>query len=118
MDGIQFFDNFLEADAKAQRLRSLKERSQKAVNFDIKRCGNCYFWMKSKDCPKERNVNGWNKGPSCNGVACEKFQLEAYVAEVKIEKLEEVIADWNESEFETPEILITELVKMKEFQSA
>ena len=39
-----------------------------------KRCGDCDFWMKSSLCPEERNVNGWNKGPSMNGIPCSKFQ--------------------------------------------
>lgn len=39
-----------------------------------KRCGDCFFWMKSSLCPEERNVNGWNKGPSMSGIPCAKFQ--------------------------------------------
>ena len=37
------------------------------------RCGDCYLWMKSGQCPQERNVGGWNKGPSMNGSICERF---------------------------------------------
>ena len=46
------------------------------------KCGDCSFWMKSSECPQERNVNGWNKGPSMNGTPCEKF---APVAVAKLE---------------------------------
>lgn len=36
-------------------------------------CGDCDLWMKSSQCPKERNVNGRNQGPSCNTAKCVKF---------------------------------------------
>jgi hypothetical protein len=42
------------------------------------RCGNCDHWMKSRVCPKEKNVNGRNKGPSMNEFACELFSLKSY----------------------------------------
>lgn len=38
-----------------------------------KRCGDCDNWMKSRQCPQERNVNGRNRGPSMNGFICQKF---------------------------------------------
>ena len=37
-----------------------------------KRCGDCSLWMTSK-CPEEKNVNGWNRGPSMNGYTCHQF---------------------------------------------
>ena len=40
----------------------------------IKKCGDCFYWMKSNFCPKEKNVNGWNKGPNCNDIICSKFK--------------------------------------------
>jgi hypothetical protein len=41
-----------------------------------KRCGSsCYFWMKSKECPAEKNVGGMSRGPSCDGTPCQKFQV-------------------------------------------
>lgn len=51
-----------------------------------KRCGDCSFWMKSSDCPEERNVNGWNKGPSMNGIPCVKFQDTASPRPAKASK--------------------------------
>jgi hypothetical protein len=29
--------------------------------------------MKSRECPREHNVNGMSRGPSCNALACDKF---------------------------------------------
>lgn len=53
------------------------------------RCGNCFFWMKSSLCPKEHNVNGYARGPSCNGMACEKFE-RTETAEVALEEWEKL----------------------------
>lgn len=36
-------------------------------------CGDCQHWMKSRECPRERNVGGFSRGPSMNGPICEKF---------------------------------------------
>lgn len=37
-------------------------------------CGDCDHWMKSSKCPREKNINGWNHGPSMNGTICDQFQ--------------------------------------------
>lgn len=36
-------------------------------------CGDCSKWMKSSQCPAERNVNGRNVGPSMNAPRCAAF---------------------------------------------
>lgn len=38
------------------------------------RCGDCYWWMKSRDCPREVNVNGRYRGPSAGDTPCAKMQ--------------------------------------------
>ena len=49
------------------------------IKIRSRRCGDCYFWMKSSLCPRETNVNGWNRGPSMDDWPCEKFmQKEVY----------------------------------------
>lgn len=45
-----------------------------ALGSALPRCGECYWWMKSSDCPRERNVKGMNRGPSCNDATCDKFK--------------------------------------------
>ncbi len=37
------------------------------------RCGDCDNWMKSRQCPREHNVKGMSRGPSCNDYTCDKF---------------------------------------------
>ena len=43
----------------------------------MNKCGDCYYWMKSSECPRERNVKGRNRGPSISGSPCEKFRPDA-----------------------------------------
>jgi hypothetical protein len=43
-----------------------------------KRCGNCDKWMCSNLCPREKNVNGRNHGPSMNTLGCDLFSLKSY----------------------------------------
>ena len=44
--------------------------------FAKKRCGNCFYWMKRGSCPKEKNVNGYNRGPSIDAPPCSKFERD------------------------------------------
>lgn len=54
-------------DLQRKHMQHLRERAQK-------NCGHCYWWMKSRDCPREKNVGGMSRGPSCSGLPCEKFR--------------------------------------------
>jgi hypothetical protein len=40
----------------------------------LRKCGDCDKWMKSRECPRERNVNGMSRGPSCNDYQCDAFK--------------------------------------------
>lgn len=57
------------------------------------RCGDCDKWMKSRECPRERNVNGWNHGPSCNDYvfSCRSF-VEARSATARRARLQDELA--------------------------
>ena len=48
-------------------------------------CGSCDQWMKSNMCPKEHNANGYNRGPSMNGIKCEKFVEAPHITEWRTE---------------------------------
>lgn len=41
------------------------------------RCGGCHWWMKSRDCPQEHNVNGMSRGPSADAMPCGKFRANS-----------------------------------------
>jgi hypothetical protein len=58
-------------EAARYKLIGYNEAGEKIVDYP--RCGHCDHWMKSTDCPKEHNVNGWSRGPSCEGMPCSKF---------------------------------------------
>lgn len=45
-------------------------------------CGDCSKWMTS-DCPKEKNVNGRNRGPSMSEVICDKFSISFSAISIK-----------------------------------
>ena len=89
-------DGFIDAMTKASRLVDLKAKRSHAIQRAKPRCGNCNNWMKSSKCPKEVNVNGRSKGPSCEGFACPSFvedslhtdifkkQIAEYDAEIQL----------------------------------
>lgn len=69
-DGVfAFADAFSKATHRAARIREINAELLRTGN----RCGDCYFWMKSRDCPRERNVNGMSHGPSAGGLPCSKM---------------------------------------------
>ncbi|KPB83847.1 hypothetical protein BTW15_01440 [Pseudomonas syringae pv. tomato] len=71
----EHFDKFFDALGKAAHLAYLK-RERVRINSEARpKCGNCSFWMKSRQCPAEKNVNGQSRGPSCEGFACQKFEM-------------------------------------------
>lgn len=43
-------------------------------------CGDCDKWMKSRECPRERNVNGQTRGPSWGAPICGQFVEAASAA--------------------------------------
>lgn len=53
----------------------LRDKVAIANDASRKRCGSCYYWMKSRECPAERHVNGRSIGPSCEGRPCQKFKV-------------------------------------------
>ena len=44
-----------------------------AISSGLPRCGECSHWMKSRECPREHNVKGMSRGPSCDDRTCDKF---------------------------------------------
>ncbi len=70
---MNVFAIFDAAMAASEALHKEDERQREAF-ARRPRCGNCYFWLKSRDCPREKNVNGQSRGPSCNGSPCEKYR--------------------------------------------
>jgi len=74
-DGREIWDWAAKLSEHTQRLAKVQQL--KAEIAKPLRCGDCYWWMKSRDCPRERNVNGRNRGPSMNDWPCGKMQETA-----------------------------------------
>ena len=43
-------------------------------------CGDCDKWMKSRECPREHNVNGQTRGPSAGTPTCGQFVISRSAA--------------------------------------
>ena len=50
-------------------------------------CGDCYSWMKSRECPREKNVGGISRGPSCKEPICKQF-VETSLASARRKELQ------------------------------
>lgn len=86
------FDKAINAMRRVSLLAQLRDKVVSALAVDRRECGNCYFWMKSRDCPREHNINGRCRGPSCSDIACGKFQIQDRVLELKKQRIAEAIS--------------------------
>lgn len=62
-------DRFSEHVHTQDKIRKLRA----AVFQQGRTCGDCSNWMKSRLCPKERNVKGMTRGPSSGDLKCNQF---------------------------------------------
>lgn len=67
-------DKLIDAMCQASNLVHLKNERSRIQARARPRCGNCDHWMKSRECPAEKNVKGMGRGPSCEGIACTQFK--------------------------------------------
>lgn len=72
-------------------LVQLKDKVRDAAESTRPRCGSCQHWMKSRICPREKNVNGYSRGPSCNDLPCDKYLLSSRSAENTKRKCQEAV---------------------------
>jgi hypothetical protein len=77
MNCIDIMDAMNKASARLQDVAEYKVRCVNLRNEQGK-CGTCFWWMKSSFCPREKNVNGRNKGPSRGDLVmgCPQFYLD------------------------------------------
>lgn len=67
------FDIAIAASDEQARKQKRQEELQVLRNFARHECGSCDKWMKSRECPRERNVKGMSRGPSCKDYICSAF---------------------------------------------
>jgi hypothetical protein len=63
MNGIDIMDAMINASTRLQYIAEYRVRCVNLKNR-IGKCGSCSKWMKSGQCPHEKNINGMNRGPS------------------------------------------------------
>jgi hypothetical protein len=86
-DGGEIWDwasRFSEHIHRQARIREL------AADIARSGCGDCKNWMKSRECPKEHNVNGYSRGPSRNAPICSLFVEEPRTAELRQKRRDEL----------------------------
>ncbi len=79
-------DNIVSAFDRFSKIVQLKDMVSRARESAKPVCGSCYFWMKSRECPRERNVDGMSRGPSCEAPICGKFRQTNSSLEITAQK--------------------------------
>ena len=77
MNALVMFDAMNAASDSMHKAIKTKELRRKIAGIGS-RCGDCNHWMKSRTCPRERNVGGMSRGPSCDDVVmnCAVFVIK------------------------------------------
>lgn len=90
MDLRDQLDHAIGVMGRLSALAYIADLRKDLHEFNRPKCGDCFLWMKSRLCPKEHNVNGYTRGPNCNGAPCDKYQEVAYMADLRKEKEAEI----------------------------
>lgn len=84
------FAGFMRLSERTERLHKIRELRAK-IGRQGTECGDCDKWMKSSQCPKEHNVNGYSRGPSYSTPICKEFVEGKSTTEFR-EKLQKELA--------------------------
>lgn len=77
MDATSIFDAMNAFSDEMHRRIRQQEEFERLRESARPHCGGCYWWMKSRDCPRERNVGGISRGPGSGASPCAKFTASA-----------------------------------------
>lgn len=72
-DGREIWDWAGRLSKATQLAHDIRE-TQTKIRKLATTCGDCDKWMKSSECPAEKNVNGRNHGPSSQALKCAQFK--------------------------------------------
>lgn len=92
MDNVRAFDKAIDAMGRFSLLAQLKDKLVEVLQTAKPECGNCYHWMKNRDCPREQNVDGRQRGPSMSAPACSKFKIEQSALDLRAKRIGEAVA--------------------------
>ena len=83
-NGAEIWDWAARLSEHTQRLGRIRQ-----LRADLRRlgmeCGDCDKWMKSRECPRERNVNGQTRGPSMTALVCGQYVEAASTTKRRVE---------------------------------
>lgn len=86
--GTEIWDWAANLSEWAERLQRIRELKADIARVD---CGGCELWMTRK-CPRERNINGHNHGPSMYGSPCSQYAEKASTAALRQKRRGELAA--------------------------
>lgn len=85
------FDRMIDAANRHSHLMQLRDKVNYALEAGRSKCGDCQHWM-TRQCPAERNINGWNKGPHMNSPTCSQFARTTSSIGTQRGRIEDAIA--------------------------
>ena len=71
-NGQEIWDWAISMGKEMARQHKITEL-QKQISGIGNHCGDCYKWMHSGECPREKRVKGRRVGPSCNEYICNQY---------------------------------------------
>lgn len=71
-DGHEVWDWAARMSEHVQRMDRVRRLTADIAKIG-RTCGDCDKWMKSRECPREVNVGGRSRGPSCASPRCGQF---------------------------------------------
>lgn len=104
MSGI---DRVIDGLNKISLIAQLRDKVRVATDAKRNRCGGCDHWMKSRSCPKERNVGGMSRGPSCDAPACSSFSITTNEIETRSRRANEAVAFAEKHGLPVPDYLVS-----------
>lgn len=75
-DGQEIWDWAIKLSEHTQQTAKLAQLTRNIASIGMT-CGDCGKWMKSRECPREHNVAGMSRGPSCKAMKCTQFVEKA-----------------------------------------
>lgn len=79
-------DQVINGLERISAMAQLRDKVIYARQAERNHCGSCQHWMKSRDCPRERNVNGMSRGPSSGDYPCGKFAITDSALDLRKER--------------------------------
>ena len=84
-------DRAIDGLQRISLMAQLRDKVSIALAAGKPRCGNCYYWMKSRDCPHEHNVGGMSRGPSADALTCSKFKITQRAVDLRAKRIREAV---------------------------